>query len=56
MGVVETTMTLFVRTPRGCDLPGCRGIAAMFNDPNLVLCAGLVPVMRLVEQVDLPVW
>jgi hypothetical protein len=25
----------------------------VFDDPNLVSCAGLVPVMRLAEQVDL---
>ena len=26
---------------------------ATFDDPNLVSCAGLVPVMRLAEQADL---
>ena len=30
-----------------------RGVDAVFDDPNLVSCAGLVPVMRLAEQVDL---
>jgi hypothetical protein len=30
-----------------------RAISAAFDDPNLVSCAGLVPVMRLAEQVDL---
>jgi hypothetical protein len=30
-----------------------RAVAAAFDDPNLVSCAGLVPVMRLAEQVDL---
>jgi hypothetical protein len=28
-------------------------VSAAFDDPNLVSCAGLVPVMRLAEQVDL---
>jgi hypothetical protein len=28
-------------------------VDAVFDDPNLVSCAGLVPVMRLAEQVDL---
>lgn len=30
-----------------------RGVDAVFDDPNLVSCAGLVPVMRLAERVDL---
>lgn len=30
-----------------------RAVSAVFDDPNLVSCAGLVPVMRLAEQVDL---
>src|SRR5207248_10209122 len=30
-----------------------RAVSAAFDDPNLVSCAGLVPVMRLAEQVDL---
>lgn len=30
-----------------------RAVDAMFDDPNLVSCVGLVPVMRLAEQVDL---
>jgi hypothetical protein len=34
-------------------LHGRRGVDAVFDDPNLVSCAGLVPVMRLAEQVDL---
>jgi hypothetical protein len=34
-------------------LHGDRGVDAVFDDPNLVSCAGLVPVMRLAEQVDL---
>lgn len=32
---------------------GHRGVDAVFDEPNLVSCAGLVPVMRLAEQVDL---
>ena len=34
-------------------LHGRRGTGAVFDDANLVSCAGLVPVMRLAEQVDL---
>jgi hypothetical protein len=34
-------------------LHGGRAVGAVFDDPNLVSCAGLVPVMRLAEQVDL---
>jgi hypothetical protein len=34
-------------------LHGRRGVDAVFDDPNLVSCAGLVPVMRLAENVDL---
>jgi hypothetical protein len=34
-------------------LHGGRVVDAVFDDPNLVSCAGLVPVMRLAEQVDL---
>jgi hypothetical protein len=34
-------------------LHGGRGVDAVFDDANLVSCAGLVPVMRLAEQVDL---
>jgi len=30
-----------------------RAVDAVFDDPNVVSCAGLVPVMRLAEQVDL---
>jgi hypothetical protein len=30
-----------------------RVVGAVFDDPNLVACAGLVPVMSLAEQVDL---
>src|SRR2546421_9388071 len=30
-----------------------RAVNAAFDDPNLVSCAGLVPVMGLAEQVDL---
>jgi Transposase DDE domain group 1 len=30
-----------------------RAVGAVFDDPNLVSCAGLVPVMCLAEQVDL---
>lgn len=30
-----------------------RAVSAVFDDPSLVSCAGLVPVMRLAEQVDL---
>lgn len=32
---------------------GRRGVDAVFDDPNLVSCAGLVPVMRLAENADL---
>src|SRR3954454_5224047 len=34
-------------------LHGDRAVDAVFDDANLVSCAGLVPVMRLAEQVDL---
>jgi Transposase DDE domain group 1 len=34
-------------------LHGRRGVDAVFDDPNLVSCAGLVPLMRLAENVDL---
>ena len=34
-------------------LHGRRSIDAAFDDRNLVSCAGLVPVMRLAETVDL---
>jgi hypothetical protein len=30
-----------------------RAVSAAFDEPNLVSCAGLVPVMRLAEQVNL---
>jgi hypothetical protein len=30
-----------------------RGVDAVFDEANLVSCAGLVPVMRLAERVDL---
>jgi hypothetical protein len=30
-----------------------RAVSAAFDDPNLVSCAGLVPVLRLAERVDL---
>jgi hypothetical protein len=30
------------------------GVSVRFDDPNLVSCAGLVPVMRLAERVGLP--
>src|SRR5690348_14636159 len=30
-----------------------RAVDVVFDDPNLVSCAGLVPVMRLAERVDL---
>jgi hypothetical protein len=32
---------------------GHRGVDVVFDEPNLVSCAGLIPVMRLAEQVDL---
>lgn len=32
---------------------GSRDVVARFDEPNLVSCAGLVPVMRLAGQVDL---
>jgi hypothetical protein len=28
----------------------CHGITASFDDPNLVSCAGLAPVLRLAER------
>ena len=31
---------------------GCHGAKAMFDDPNLVSCAGLMPVLRLAEHAD----
>jgi Transposase DDE domain group 1 len=34
-------------------LHSLRGVDAVFDDASLVSCAGLVPVMRLAEQVDL---
>jgi hypothetical protein len=34
-------------------LHASRAVDAAFDDPNLVSCAGLLPVMRLAEQVDL---
>jgi DDE family transposase len=34
-------------------LHACRAVDAVFDEANLVSCAGLVPVMRLAEQVDL---
>jgi Transposase DDE domain group 1 len=34
-------------------LHSLRGVDAVFDEANLVSCAGLVPVMRLAEQVDL---
>lgn len=32
---------------------GSRDVVVRFDEPNLVSCAGLVPVMRLAQQVDL---
>ena len=31
----------------------CHNVSAGFDDPNLVSCAGLVPVMRLAERAGL---
>ena len=31
----------------------CHGVTATFDDPNLVSCAGLEPVLRLAERADL---
>ena len=31
----------------------CHGFAAMFDDPNLVSCAGLAPVLTLAERAGL---
>ena len=31
----------------------CHGLSAVFDDPNLVSCAGLAPVLRLAEQAGL---
>lgn len=31
----------------------CHGFSAMFDDPNLVSCAGLAPVLRLADRADL---
>lgn len=32
----------------------CHGFTAVFDDPNLVSCAGLAPVLRLAERAGLP--
>ncbi len=32
----------------------CHGFGAVFDDPNLVSCAGLAPVMHLAERAGLP--
>jgi hypothetical protein len=34
----------------------CLGVSATFEDPNLVSCAGLVPVLELAEQAGLMTW
>lgn len=31
----------------------CHGVFAVFDDPNLVSCAGLVPVMKLADRCGL---
>ena len=31
----------------------CHGLAAVFDDPNLVSCAGLTPVLSLAERAGL---
>jgi len=31
----------------------CHGVTALFDDPNLVSCAGLLPVMELAERAGL---
>jgi hypothetical protein len=39
------------------QLSHARPIAsAIFGDPNLVSCAGLVPMVALAQQCDLPAW
>ncbi len=32
----------------------CHGVTATFDDPNLVSCAGLAPVLELAELAGLP--
>lgn len=32
----------------------CHGFTAQFDDPNLVSCAGLAPVLQLAERAGLP--
>jgi hypothetical protein len=32
----------------------CHGLSARFDDPNLVSCAGLAPVLQLAERAGLP--
>ena len=32
----------------------CHGLSARFDDPNLVSCAGLAPVLHLAERAGLP--
>src|SRR5258706_11749151 len=54
MGVAETTICPDREdTSQARLLHTARAVDAVFDDPNLVSCAGLVPVMRLAEQVDL---
>ena len=31
----------------------CHGVTAVFDDPNLVSCAGLAPVLALAERAEL---
>jgi hypothetical protein len=53
MGVAEATITHREDTSQVRLLHARRAVDAVFDDPNLVSCAGLVPLMRLAEQVDL---
>ena len=34
----------------------CHGFTAVFDDPYLVSCAGLAPVLQLAEQAGLRAW
>ena len=43
-----------IRTQKGIRwMRVCHGFSAVFDDPNLVSCAGLVPVLRLAERAGL---
>ena len=34
----------------------CHGFTAVFDDPNLVSCAGLAPVLHLAERAGCSAW